>query len=112
MVTRKGTSSTTQQKHRRIVKEIENKFGKVIDLERSPMVLVEIIRQFGPQFDEKMAAFVKEEFHPAVLPVAGPPDPPKTTDPPDPRASETGRSGHETASHHAEGHQIAEPETG
>jgi hypothetical protein len=82
MVTRKGTSSITEQKHRRIVKEIEKKFGKVIDLERSPFVLVEIIRQFGHQFEEGGGG--EGGVSPTSIAVAGPPDPPEPPEPPDP----------------------------
>lgn len=80
MVTRKGTSSTTQQKHRRIVKEIQKKFGKVIDLERSPLVLVEIVREFGPQLSDEDGGGGEGGVSPTSIAVAGPPDPP---DPPD-----------------------------
>src|SRR5215203_3802375 len=83
MVTRKGTSSTIQQKHRRIVKDIEKKFGKVIDLDRSPFVLVEIIRQFGHQFDEEGGGG-EGGVSPSSIAVAGPPDPPEPPEPPDP----------------------------
>ncbi len=39
-----------EERDRRLVKEIEAKFGKVIDLDRSPFVLIEILRQFGHRF--------------------------------------------------------------
>lgn len=52
MVSRKTSQTASRQRHRRIVKEIERKFGKVIDLEHTPFVLVEIIQQFGHRFDE------------------------------------------------------------
>jgi hypothetical protein len=52
MVTKRTSQKASQQRHRRIVKEIERRFGKVIDLERTPFVLVEIIQEFGHRFDE------------------------------------------------------------
>jgi hypothetical protein len=39
-----------QQKHARIVKEIGKKYGNVIDLERTPAVLIEILREYGSVF--------------------------------------------------------------
>jgi hypothetical protein len=84
MVTRKSSSTKLQQKHRRIVKEIEKKFGRVIDLDRSPFVLVEIIREFGHQFDEENGGGGEGGVSPSSIAVAGPPDPPE--DPPAPDA--------------------------
>ncbi len=51
MATQRTSATAIKERHRRIVKEIEKKFGKVIDLERTPSVLVEIIREFGDRFD-------------------------------------------------------------
>ncbi len=45
----RGTSSTEQK---RIIKEIRDRFGDSIDLVKSPMVLIEILRQFGKTFDD------------------------------------------------------------
>lgn len=42
--------SSTQQK--RIIGEIRDRFGDSIDLVKSPMVLIEILRQFGKVFDD------------------------------------------------------------
>lgn len=36
----------------RLVGEIKKKFGNVIDLQKSPLVLVEILRQYGTRFNE------------------------------------------------------------
>jgi len=86
MVTRKASSTTIQQRQRRIVKEIEKKFGKVIDLERSPFVLVEIIREFGHRFDEDGGGG-SGGVSPSSIAGSGPPDPPEdppAPDPPDP----------------------------
>lgn len=84
MVTRKASRSTTQQKHRRIVKEIESKFGRVIDLERSPLVLVEIIREFGHRFDEDDGGGGGGGVSPSSIAGSGPPDPPDDPPSPDP----------------------------
>lgn len=40
----------TQKKDARIVKEIAKKYGNVIDLNESPMVLLEILRNYGGLF--------------------------------------------------------------
>ena len=112
MVTRKANPSTIQQRHRLIVKEIEKKFGRVIDLERSPMVLVEIIREFRHRFDDDGGGG-GGGVSPSSIAGSGPPDPPE--EPPSARsarAARTGRSGHETTSHHAERHKSTQPETG
>jgi hypothetical protein len=45
----RGTSSTEQK---RIITEVRNRFGDSIDLVNSPMVLIEILRQFGKTFDD------------------------------------------------------------
>jgi len=87
MVSRKGSSTRIQQKHRQIVKEIENKFGRVIDLERSPFVLVEIIREFGHRFDDDDGGGGGGGVSPSTIAGSGPPDPPEdppAPDPPDP----------------------------
>ena len=84
MVTRKASSTKLQQKHRRIVKEIERKYGKVIDLERSPFVLVEIIREFGRQFADDDGGGGSGGVSPSSIAVAGPPDPPEDPPAPDP----------------------------
>ena len=85
MVSRKASTSKIQQRDRQIVKEIEKKYGKVIDLERSPLVLAEIIREFGRQFDEDDGTGgVSPGVKDSSIAVAGPPDPPEPPDPPDP----------------------------
>lgn len=85
MVSRKASATKIQQRDRRIVKEIEKKYGKVIDLERSPMVLAEIIREFGHQFDEDDGTGgVSPGVKDSSIAVAGPPDPPEPPSPPDP----------------------------
>ena len=84
MVTRKASSTKIQQKHRRIVKEIEKKFGRVIDLDRSPFVLVEIIREFRHRFDDDNGGGGEGGVSPSSIAVAGPPDPPEPPSPPDP----------------------------
>jgi hypothetical protein len=85
MVSRKASTSKIQQRDRRIVKEIEKKYGKVIDLERSPLVLAEIIREFGRQFDEDDGTGgVSPGVKDSSIAVAGPPDPPEPPEPPDP----------------------------
>ena len=82
MVTRKPSSTTIQQKHRRIVKEIAKKYGPVIDLERSPFVLVEIIREFRNRFDEDGGG---GGVSPSSIAGSGPPDPPEPPpSPPEP----------------------------
>jgi hypothetical protein len=45
----RGTSSTEQK---RIITEVRDRFGDTIDLVKSPMVLIEILRQFGKTFDD------------------------------------------------------------
>ena len=35
-----------------IVKQIIRRYGKVIDLEKQPELIIDIIRQFGPQLDD------------------------------------------------------------
>jgi hypothetical protein len=40
----------TKTQNARLVKEIAKKYGKMIDLERSPSVIVEILREFGHLF--------------------------------------------------------------
>jgi hypothetical protein len=45
----RGTSSTEQK---RIITEVRSRFGDSIDLVKSPMVLIEILRQFGKTFDD------------------------------------------------------------
>jgi hypothetical protein len=45
----RGTSSTEQK---RIITEVRDRFGDSIDLVKSPMVLIEILRQFGKTFDD------------------------------------------------------------
>ena len=88
MVTRKASSTTIQQKHRRIVKEIAKKYGKVIDLERSPFVLVEIIREFRHQFDDDNGGGGGGGVSPSSIAGSGPPDPPEPPpSPPDPPES-------------------------
>ncbi|HLL76640.1 MAG TPA: hypothetical protein VK421_15405 [Pyrinomonadaceae bacterium] len=52
MATQRTSRKATQQRHGQIVREIGRKFGTVIDLERTPFVLVEIIREFGHRFDD------------------------------------------------------------
>ncbi|HKP83132.1 MAG TPA: hypothetical protein VJT69_13965 [Pyrinomonadaceae bacterium] len=86
MVSRKASGAKIQQRDRRIVKEIEKKYGKVIDLERSPLVLAEIIREFGRQFDEDDGTGgVSPGVKDSSIAVAGPPDPPEPPpSPPDP----------------------------
>lgn len=51
-----------------IVKQIIRRFGKVIDLEERPDVIIDIIRQFGPQLDDD-----------GGLPGGVPPSPPGPT---------------------------------
>ena len=43
---------TKEREQLRAVEQIRKKFGKVIDLEKNPLVLVEIIRQHGRVFME------------------------------------------------------------
>jgi hypothetical protein len=84
MVNRKASSTTIQQKHRRIVKEIAKKYGNVIDLERSPFVLVEIIREFRNRFDEDGGGG-GGGVSPSSIAGSGPPDPPEPPpSPPEP----------------------------
>lgn len=83
MVTRKASSTRIQQKHRRIVKEIATKYGKVIDLERSPFVLVEIIREFRHLFDDDGGGG-GGGVSPSSIAGSGPPDPPEPPAPPEP----------------------------
>jgi hypothetical protein len=45
----RGTSSTEQK---RIITEVRDRFGDSIDLVKSPMVLIEILRRFGKTFDD------------------------------------------------------------
>ena len=87
MVTRKASSTTIQQKHSRIVKEIAKKYGKVIDLERSPFVLVEIIREFRHQFDDDNGGGGGGGVSPSSIAGSGPPDPPAPPPSPDPPES-------------------------
>lgn len=46
-----ATSNKGQTRNKEIVKEIQKKFGNVIDIGKNPLVLVEIIRAFGHRFD-------------------------------------------------------------
>jgi hypothetical protein len=54
MATRKGSSSRTQQKHRRIVKEIEKKFGKVMN--SSHLFIRELIKG-SPLSNERLDTY-------------------------------------------------------
>ena len=40
------------KKEEKIVKEIQKKFGSVIDLTKTPFVIIEILRNYGRIFDE------------------------------------------------------------
>lgn len=64
--------------HTRLVKEIAKKYGKVIDLDRSPQVLVEILREFGHIFSPGSDVTVEGGMGPGTgvssIAVAGPPD--------------------------------------
>ena len=57
----------------KLVLEIIERYGETIDLKRSPYLIVEIIRQYGPKFNGGIAA--------ECLPPGGPP--PKIFDPDD-----------------------------
>ena len=50
MAQQKGVIMASTKSHTRLVKEIAKKYGNVIDLDRSPQVLVEILREFGHIF--------------------------------------------------------------
>lgn len=41
-----------QNRHDQIIREIRNRYGDLIDLETSPLVLIEIIRNYRNAFDE------------------------------------------------------------
>lgn len=41
-----------QKKYARVIDDIRKKYGKVINLEKSPMVLIEILRAYGKSFDD------------------------------------------------------------
>lgn len=42
----------TKPESTRIIKEIQKKYGNVIDLEKSPFILIEILRNYGKLFDD------------------------------------------------------------
>jgi hypothetical protein len=74
---------TSQNKrYTRITNQIKKQYGTVIDLERSPSVLIEILRQYGRHFGkDEGTGGVKPSIEPKVSTIAvgpGPdPDPPK-----------------------------------
>lgn len=43
---------TDQERHLPIVHQISRQYGTVIDLERSPLVMIEILRNFGHALDD------------------------------------------------------------
>ena len=43
---------TTRKQHEKIVREVIKKYGATIDLQESPFLIIEILRQFGHLFAE------------------------------------------------------------
>jgi hypothetical protein len=42
---------TDRERHQRIVEQIATRYGRVIDLDKSPLVMIEILRTFGRALD-------------------------------------------------------------
>lgn len=67
----------TKTSNARLVKEIAKKYGKTIDLERSPSVIVEILREFGHLFSPGGDVAMEGGMGPGTgvssIAVAGPP---------------------------------------
>jgi len=43
---------TNKKQHEKIVRDVVKKYGYIIDLKKSPFLIIEILRRFGPIFDD------------------------------------------------------------
>lgn len=79
-----------QKRRDQIIREIRNRYGDVINLETSPLVLIEIIRNYRNVFDDDDGGGGGGGVSPgtSTVAVAGPDSPPTPPSPPSPPESE------------------------